>query len=95
MRRKGRIDGNQERIVTALRDGGASVWITSSLGKGAPDLVAGYKKRNYLIEIKDGDQPMSRRKLTPDEVTFHDNWRGQIAVVENVEEALLVVFGMG
>ena len=95
MRRNGRTDANQDRIVTALRDGGASVCITSNLGNGAPDIIAGYRGANFLLEVKDGDQPPSRRKLTPDEVTFHDNWRGQIAVVENVEQALLIVFGMG
>lgn len=39
MRRKGKVDGNQTKVVEALRKAGLSVAITSSLGNGFPDLV--------------------------------------------------------
>ncbi len=91
MRRAARIDANQNEIVQALRDVGASVAITSALGSGFPDIVAGYRGINYLIEIKDGSKPPSERKLTLDEQEFHDLWRGAAIVVNDVDEALKAI----
>jgi hypothetical protein len=89
--RGNRIDANQNEIVTALRKVGCSVAITSSLGKGFPDIVVGWKGRNYLLEIKDGSKTPSQRKLTPDEQKFHDFWFGDIKIVESVDDALRAV----
>ena len=92
MRRKGRTDANQTEIVEALRLAGASVWITSGVGGGGPDIVVGYRgKENKLMEIKDGTKPMSQRKLTPDEQKFHDAWRGPIYTVMSIPDALHVL----
>lgn len=88
MRRAARIDDNQNELVQALRDMGASVAITSMVGSGFPDLVVGFRGRNFLFEIKDGSKPPSKRKLTEDEQRFFDAWRGTIFVVNNVNEAL-------
>lgn len=87
-RRAARVDANQTEIVAALRRAGASVKPTHMVGDGFVDIVAGYRGRNLLIEIKDGSKPPSARKLTPDEVRFHDEWRGEVLVVESVEDAL-------
>jgi len=81
-----RVDANQREIVAALRQIGASVWITSSLGGGFPDLVAGWKGRTYLFEVK-----VPPIRLTPDEEGFQLAWRGQVAIVCNVEEAMEVI----
>lgn len=83
-----RIDANQVAIVAALRQVGATVQILSAVGKGCPDLAVGHRGTNYLFEIKDGDKVRSKRKLTPDEQAWHDEWRGQVCVVESVEDAL-------
>lgn len=91
-RRAARTDANQTEIVDGLRDFGASVFITSQLKKFA-DILVGYKGLNYLMEIKDGKKPPSARKLTPDEEEFHDNWLGQIAIVESLEDAIKVIRG--
>ena len=91
MRLDARTDANQNEIVQALRDVGASVAITSALGKGFVDLVAGYRGVNYLIEIKDGSKPPSARRLTPDEQEFFDTWRGAVFVANNVDEALEII----
>ena len=79
MRRAAKIDVNQNEIVTFLRSVGASVAITSTIGKGFPDLVVGWKGRNYLVEVK-----TPKGKLTDDQCTFAGHWKGQIAVVRNV-----------
>lgn len=91
MRTKARTDANQTEIVNALRAVGASVEILSGVGRGHPDLEIGYKGRNYLLEIKDGRKPPSRRRLTPDEAVWHSSWRGWVRVVNSVDEALAAI----
>jgi hypothetical protein len=46
---------------------------------------------NLAFEVKDGAAAPSKQKLTPDEETFHGAWRGHVAVVRNVSEALAIV----
>lgn len=72
----------------ALRSVGASVSVTSAVGKGFPDIVVGYRGKNYLMEIKDGAKPPSKRKLTKPEQEFMDRWRGDYRVVESTDDAL-------
>ena len=64
MRIKARVDSNQKDIVSQLRKIGCSVLHTHQLGKGAPDIIVGYDLRNYLVEIKDGNRPLSQQQLT-------------------------------
>ncbi len=89
-----RVDDNQEAITKAVRQMGVSVWVTSSLGDGAPDEVWGFRGKNWLVEIKDGEKYASQRKLTPCEKAFHDRWRGQIAIISNLEEAVKLINSM-
>ena len=93
MRSRAKKDDNQDDIVAALRKMGASVWITSQMGNGSPDLVVGYAGKNYLIEVKDGSKPPSAQKLTGDESKFHDGWGGNIFVVKSVDDAIDLIFG--
>ncbi len=86
-----KVDANQGDVVLALRQCGVSVTITSDLGNGFVDIVAGYRGVNYLLQIKDGDQPPSKRRLTPAEKEWHAAWRGQAFVVNSVDEALAAV----
>jgi hypothetical protein len=58
------------------------------------DLLVGREGFNFLLEIKDGRLPPSQRKLTEKEQQWHAGWRGQVAVVESVEEAFRVI-GIG
>ncbi len=86
-----RTDANQVDIVKALREIGCSVAVTSGAGDGFPDIVAGRGKKNWLIEIKDGNKPPSAQKLTTDQVRFHSEWKGQIDIVTSVDEAVNLV----
>jgi len=88
IRRRGRVDTVQPAIVKALRDMGASVAITSSVGSGFPDLVVGWRGHNTLLECKTGNA-----KLTGDEAAFQMKWAGQLTVVRTPEEAVIAVRG--
>jgi hypothetical protein len=88
MRRAARTDENQEQIVKALRAVGASVQSLAAVGHGVPDLLVGYQGKNILIEIKDGNKTPSKRKLTDDQVKWHESWNGgAVAVVDSVDAA--------
>ncbi len=115
-----RVDRNQPEIVDALRQAGASVGHTHTVGQGFPDIVVGTQgltlvgdfnvKRvkqllhavnglriidgaTLLMELKDGTQSASKQKLTKDEVEFHDNWKGQLVIVNNAESAVRLIKG--
>lgn len=88
-----RIDPNQPDIVAKLRKFGCSVAHTHTLGDGFPDIVVGYNGLNFMFEIKNPLQPPSKRRLTPDEVIFHDNWKGTIHVIESFEDAFSIIQG--
>lgn len=87
MRTAARVDANHKRIVEALRGIGCSVQSLAAIGKGCPDLLVGFRGRNYVIEIKDGDKPPSKRRLTPDEEVWHETWNGHVMIVESVTQA--------
>ena len=91
MHRAARIDKNQVEIVSACRNFGASVAHLHNVGKGVPDLLVGIAGINLLFEVKDGDKPVSQRRLTADQVSWHANWCGTVYVVESVEQALLIL----
>ena len=81
----GRKDANQDGIVKALRKIGATVTIMDK----PVDLLVGYRTRNFLIECK---QPGKAVKgLTPFQKEFIKTWKGQIRVVETVDEAIELV----
>ena len=94
MRRAAKVDRNQAEIVAALRGLGATVQPLHSVGQGCPDLLCGFRGRNILIEVKDGELPPSGRKLTPDQIEWHGGWKGQVTIVEDADAAIAVVMGM-
>lgn len=91
LRRAARTDANHTAIVQALRAAGCSVLSLAAVGKGAPDLLVGRGSKNTLLEVKDGNKSASRKRLTELEAEFAATWRGQVATVETIEEALAAV----
>lgn len=96
-------DSNQKAIVAALRQAGFSVCILSAAGHGGvpgvPDLLVGGVLRddlpfgwsegmrmNWLMEVK-----APGGKLSPAQIHWHATWRGQVAIVRSVDDALRVV----
>lgn len=88
-----KVDANQADIVQALRAVGCTVQPLHAVGQGVPDLLVGvpWTRSNLLLEIKDGAKAPSKQKKTDAQVIWHDAWRGQVAVVRNVQEALEAV----
>ena len=91
MRRAARVDENQSEIVNGLLYMGATVQLLHAVGQGCPDILVGWKDKNYLIEIKNPDKPKSDQKLTPEQVKWHRFWTGQKAIVRTLDEAILVI----
>jgi Holliday junction resolvase len=83
-----KVDNNQTQVVKAFRDLGATVQHLHAVGKGCPDIVVGFKGKNLLLEIKDGD----KKVLTPDQVNWHKLWKGQVNVVTSVDDAKLLLW---
>lgn len=80
-----KVDDNQRELVKAFRDLGATVLILSSVGSGCPDLLIGYRNKNFLVEIKDGKKWKSQTRLTIDEQEFFDTWNGQVVIIDSID----------
>jgi len=93
MRKRARTDANQTEIVAVLRKWGASVQSLAVIGNGCPDLLVSHRGVNYLLEVKDGAKAPSEKRLTRDEADWHAKWAGQVAVVENAQQAVDIVIG--
>jgi len=90
-----KVDRNQSEIVAALRQAGATVQPLHSVGQGCPDLLVGYRGRNWLLEVKDWQASNSDRELNARQIEWHGGWKGQVAKVETVGAALAVIGAIG
>lgn len=93
-RRASRTDANHSEIRSALRSIGCYVIDASNVGAGFPDLVAGWRGKWMLIEVKDGSKPPSKRKLTADQMVLHaeaERVGCEVHVVHSVDEAISAV----
>jgi hypothetical protein len=91
VKKYGKVDDNQTRIVRDLRQAHCRVMSLAAIGGGCPDLLV-YRPATgllYMCEVKDGDKFPSQRKLTPHQVKFHADW--PVHVVNNSTEALIAV----
>ena len=80
-----KVDANHGVIRQMYRDLGCSVADTFRLGSGFPDLVVALFGQTHLVEVKDGSRPPSERKLTEDEITFHNGWHAKVWVVKDID----------
>lgn len=90
-RRASRVDDNQRDVVDGLRRMGCTVQHLHKEGMGCPDLLIGWRGRNWLFEVKDGAKPPSARTLTEMQKRWHMEWRGQVSVIHTAEEALAIM----
>jgi hypothetical protein len=78
-------DDNEPKIIQALEAVGASVQRLSE--QGCPDILVGYRRQTYLLEIKKG-----KGKLNDGQALWHRLWRGlPVGVVYTVEDALRAI----
>ena len=88
-RRKPKRDTVEREIVDSLRAIGATVAQLDAAN--VPDLLVGFRGENFLIEVKTGKYS----KLQPGQSDWHQSWRGQVATVKTVEQALAILFSSG
>jgi len=88
-----RVDSNQASIVKALRQVGAKVQPTHTLGKGVPDLLVAFRGNWFVLEVKDGEKVPSKQALTEDEIRWHEEFGQQapVFVCNSVESALRTI----
>jgi hypothetical protein len=86
MRIIARVDKNQVAIVSALRQAGAKVLMLHQHGSGCPDALVGFRGKLLLMEFKS-----KGGRLTPDELSFYDNWTEYMVVVYSVDDALKAI----
>jgi Holliday junction resolvase len=87
MRRAAKVDANQPEIVDCFRKFGWSVLIISQL-KNCCDIIVSKNGRTVAVEIKDGSKPPSQRKLTEGEEKFRQDWQGEYAIVESIDDVI-------
>lgn len=90
-----KADVTQAEIVDALKGAGATVQHLHTVGAGCPDLLVGFRGKNFLIECKPNIGSPSQRNLRPNQREWHDGWKGTVAVVETPEAALAVIGAIG
>jgi hypothetical protein len=88
MRHAARSDSTQSIIIAALKAIGASVKrITSPDESGCWDLLVGFRRRDFKLEVKGPNTPLS-----PAQVELHATWRGAPTyVVRTPDEALRAI----
>lgn len=91
--RKSSVDKNQGDIVDALKKVGATVEFLTAVGSGCPDLLVGWRRRNFLLEVKNpatrygqGKDDNATRTLEAQK-EWHQSWRGHVVVVRTIDEA--------
>lgn len=93
MRARGRVDSNQTAIVEGVRQIGGAVQSLAPLGNGVPDLLVAFRGAWYVIEVKDGSKARSRRKLTADEMSWHERFgsHAPVYVANSLADVLAII----
>jgi hypothetical protein len=85
--RSGRLDENHTSILRTLQCVPyCSAQSIASLRNGAPDILVGFRQKNFLLEVKTEQTDLNER-----EAEWHRNWRGRVSVVRSSLEALLAI----
>ena len=74
-----RRDKNEPEIVKAFESRGISVY---RLDKPL-DLLLGYNKSNYLVEVK-----VLGKKLNKNQELFVELWKGQAIIISSIDQAM-------
>src|SRR6185369_3097480 len=69
-------DANHGLIVAEFKKRDADVIDLSSMGHGVPDLVVGFDRVWYLVDVKNPETGYGRRGLNQRQKEWADNWKG-------------------
>jgi Holliday junction resolvase len=84
---KKRVDNNQLEIIKAFQNMGATVLNLSTVGKGCPDLLIGYKNISVLVEVKS-----KTGKFTEPQLKFMEQWQGgAVNRIDSVDGAIRLI----
>lgn len=84
-----RVDRNHAEIRDGLRGLGWQVGDLSGAGDGIPDLIVRISPGfPHLLEVKDGDKPLSAQKLTAKQEAWHAYAHFITSKVRSLEEAV-------
>ena len=85
--RNAKTDHNQNEIVQALRQIGATVVLLHKVGSGVPDLLVGFRGVTYLLEVK---QLKGKPNLLQER--WYREWNGRAPViVKTIDDAINAV----
>ena len=83
-----RVDVNQSEIIQVFKQLGCSVFDTSRVAGGYPDLTIGRNGKTVLVEIKSSE----KATYTPAQELFMLNWRGSTVVrINDIDGAIRLV----
>jgi Holliday junction resolvase len=83
-----KVDSNHKQIVEAFRQLGCSVFDTSGVGRGFPDLLIGKAFKTVLVEIKSSD----KAKFTKHQKEFMVHWKGStVCRIQDIEGVINLV----
>lgn len=88
-----KVDANQPEIVKAWRRAGAVVIHTHTL-KNAFDTLVFFRGEIFCAEIKDGEKPLSQRRLTDGEKKCKQDLQSvgvKYWIIESIPEALEMI----
>ena len=82
-----KVDENQKTIVHTFIALGASVLNLSTVGRGCPDLLIGYRGKSVLVEVKS-----AKGTFTEPQIKFMQEWRGgAVSRIDSVDGAIRLV----
>lgn len=85
---QGKADANTKAIVEKLRK--HKDIRVRFLGKPV-DLIVGYRKFNFMVEIKNPDGKDMRGPSWETQIKFMHDWTGQVCVCKTYEEVLAAI----
>ena len=69
--------------MNAFRKLGYSVWDTSAVGRGFPDLIIAKNSEIFLVEVK-----TEKGKLNEKQEAFINKWNAEVFVIRTIDDVI-------
>lgn len=86
MRRASKVDDNHKDVVARFRFLGFSVQSLAGVGDDCPDLLVARNMRTAVVEVKDGAKVPSKRRMSPGQLKWAEEWKGVHRLVETLAD---------